>query len=60
MPNPRRRRSKSMQGRDRSQKKLDASAAVACPKCGEAKLPHRVCPSCGEYKGKSYKVIVNK
>ncbi len=23
----------------------------ACPKCGQARLPHRVCPHCGHYKG---------
>lgn len=60
MPNPRRRRSKSMQGRDRSQKNLKACNTVPCPKCNEPKLPHRICPACGEYKGKSYKVIVNQ
>jgi large subunit ribosomal protein L32 len=26
--------------------------SVACPKCGELTLPHRVCPSCGYYKGR--------
>ena len=22
-----------------------------CPKCGEMRVPHRVCPNCGYYKG---------
>ena len=25
-------------------------ARSVCPKCGEVKLPHRVCPSCGFYR----------
>lgn len=60
MPNPRRRRSRSMQGRDRSQKNLVPANVGTCPKCGADKMPHRVCPSCGEYKGISYKLVVNK
>jgi large subunit ribosomal protein L32 len=26
-------------------------AVQRCPKCGDSKLPHRVCPSCGTYRG---------
>ncbi len=29
--------------------KLEAPALSVCPKCGEAKLPHRVCKKCGTY-----------
>ena len=25
---------------------------IACPKCGEFKLPHRICKNCGTYDGK--------
>jgi large subunit ribosomal protein L32 len=25
---------------------------IACPKCGEPVVPHRVCASCGHYKGR--------
>lgn len=31
---------------------ISANATVACPKCGEAVRPHRVCANCGTYKGK--------
>ena len=32
--------------------KLDAPALMACPKCGELKLSHRVCRACGFYNGR--------
>ena len=31
---------------------ISANETVKCPKCGEAKKPHRVCPKCGKYKNK--------
>ncbi len=31
---------------------LKAPALVACPKCGEMHLPHRVCKKCGTYDGR--------
>lgn len=31
---------------------ISANDTVKCPKCGEAKKPHRVCPKCGTYKNK--------
>ena len=31
---------------------ISENATVKCPKCGEAKKPHRVCPKCGTYKNK--------
>ena len=30
--------------------RIATAARSVCPKCGEVKLPHRVCPSCGFYK----------
>ena len=32
--------------------KIEAPVLVACPKCGELKLPHRVCKACGTYDGR--------
>lgn len=34
--------------------KLEAPTIVACPKCGEYKLPHRLCKSCMTYDGRDY------
>ncbi len=51
MPLPKRKLSRSRRDKRRNQNKLVAPATSACPQCGEAKLPHRVCPHCGYYKG---------
>ena len=32
--------------------KLEVPGMVACPKCGEMILSHRVCKNCGTYNGK--------
>ena len=32
---------------------LAVPGLVACPKCGELRLPHRACKACGEYNGRS-------
>lgn len=43
-------------GRSRSHARRSAAGKMAtparcvCPRCGEVKLPHRVCPNCGYYK----------
>ncbi|MEJ2368437.1 MAG: 50S ribosomal protein L32 [Acidobacteriota bacterium] len=49
MPNPRRRHSKARRDKRRTHDSLTAPNVVACPRCHESKLPHRVCPSCGYY-----------
>lgn len=28
---------------------LPRVTVIACPECGEPKMPHRVCPHCGYY-----------
>ncbi len=32
-------------------------ATQACPKCGAAREPHRVCPSCGYYNGRQVVMV---
>ncbi|UCC85180.1 MAG: 50S ribosomal protein L32 [Gemmatimonadota bacterium] len=47
---PKRRTSKARKRKRRTHFKTKAKAAQACPRCGDPKLPHRVCPTCGYYK----------
>jgi len=53
MPVPKRKVSKSKRDMRRAHQKLNAPALMACPQCGETKLPHHACPSCGSYKGRT-------
>jgi large subunit ribosomal protein L32 len=32
--------------------KAETPSVNRCPKCGDARIPHRVCPTCGTYNGK--------
>ncbi len=52
MPVPKRKTSKSKRDMRRTHQKIAAPNVIACPQCGEAILPHRVCPDCGTYKGR--------
>lgn len=46
---PKRKVSKSKQGKRKSIKKLKAPALVECSQCHRLKLPHHICPNCGYY-----------
>lgn len=48
---PKRRTSKSKQGKRRTHKKVIAPEVSLCPQCQEPKLPHRICLDCGYYDG---------
>jgi len=50
---PKGRMSKSRRDKRRANWKLTLPGLVACPKCHEPKLPHRVCKSCGYYKDRT-------
>lgn len=51
---PKRKHSKARRDKRRSNVwKLEAPTLMKCPKCGEFKLPHRVCKACGFYKDRT-------
>ncbi len=50
---PKRKTSKARRDKRRnSHWKLDVPGLVACPNCGEMRMPHRVCRACGYYNGR--------
>jgi large subunit ribosomal protein L32 len=51
-PLPKRKLSSGRRDRRRSHDALKARNGIACPNCGEPRLPHRVCPKCGFYQGR--------
>ena len=51
-PLPKRKHTAGRRDRRRSHDALKARNSVACPNCGEPRLPHRVCPKCGYYQGR--------
>ncbi len=40
--------------------KLEVPGLVACPKCGELRMPHRACPACGSYDGREVVAVESK
>jgi large subunit ribosomal protein L32 len=48
---PKKKVSKQRKRKRRTHHKAEVPTLVSCPKCGDPKLPHRVCPSCGTYNG---------
>jgi large subunit ribosomal protein L32 len=47
---PKRKTSKARKRKRRTHVKAEAPATQACPRCGDPKLPHRVCRNCGYYR----------
>jgi len=47
---PKRRTSKQRKRKRRTHFKAQDVSVQACPRCGDPKLPHRVCPTCGFYR----------
>jgi large subunit ribosomal protein L32 len=49
---PKRRTSRSRQGKRRSHHHLTPVQIQYCPRCEQPVLPHRVCPNCGHYQNR--------
>jgi len=49
---PKKRHSRSRQGKRRANWKLSLPTISKCASCGAPKLPHQACPSCGIYRGR--------
>ncbi len=47
---PKRKTSKSRRDKRRTHWKLASRGMALCPRCQEAKFPHRICRKCGYYK----------
>lgn len=51
-PLPKRKRSKSDQGKQMNNRALVLKSVSPCPQCHSPRLPHRVCKVCGTYAGR--------
>ena len=49
---PKRRTSRAKRDKRRAHDAIGTAARSRCPRCGEPKLPHRVCGNCGTYRGR--------
>jgi large subunit ribosomal protein L32 len=48
---PKKKVSKQRRRKRRGAQKAEMPSVKRCPKCGDPRIPHRVCPTCGTYKG---------
>ena len=61
MAEPKRRTSRSKTASRRAaNRNIEAKKYNKCKKCGEPKLPHRMCSNCGTYDGKEVLEIKEK
>lgn len=52
MPVPKKKHSRSRQGKRRANWRVAAITLSVCPECHAPTLPHHACPSCGTYRGR--------
>lgn len=58
MPVPKKKHSRSRQGKRRATWRTHTPTLSECPDCHSPVLPHHACPSCGMYQGRV--IIVKK
>ena len=54
---PKRKVSRSRQGKRRAHQGLSVPQLVECPRCKTPIQPHRVCPVCEHYKDREYRIL---
>ncbi|NOY86790.1 MAG: 50S ribosomal protein L32 [Deltaproteobacteria bacterium] len=52
MPVPKQKTARAKTRERRSHDSLKPPMSSKCDRCGEPKMPHRVCPHCGFYRGR--------
>lgn len=59
---PKRRKSRSKRDMRKAHwvRRIAVPSLTICPKCGEAKLPHRLCAACGHYKDRQIIIPVKQ
>ena len=50
---PKKRTSKQRKRKRRTHVKAEMPTVNTCQRCGDPKIPHRVCPGCGYYRGEA-------
>ena len=50
---PKKKTSQARRDQRRAHHAIKRLNLVACPNCGEPRVPHRVCPECGYYKNRT-------
>jgi len=50
---PKKKTSQARRDQRRAHHALKSPNLIACPNCGELRIPHRVCTECGHYKGRT-------
>ena len=57
MPNPKHKHSKSRRDKRAAHFKVVLRSLSVCPRCHQAKMPHRVCAFCGYYRGRQVLIL---